>query len=310
MNPNPELNVTEPKQTPEETTPYAQKTFEAAARIIEQPTELVEIFEAYQSFAPLVKQLAEQITENDDSHIGSGSNSYVYLVEKDSQQYAVRLAKGKNTEQIAMHTAAAPLAASLSHVEHIVAASYEDGATVAEVVPGKQMGTLSIQEAQTITPDHISEFAYTLKSLHENGISIDPSKPSNFLYDSIEGFGVVDITTADRNPQTLSEVLSWGASILTCTASWFDTKTESDFNRALSYATSSANNLKIYRDVITRIDMSSGQRIVVLGKVNNLINTTDTQVAEYSDVGWVAQAVEEAHRPAREISDEEMNSEV
>lgn len=162
-----------------------------------------EILMAYREFAPTVRNLKESVDGSEImsdclTYIGGGAFSNVFRVEHEGEQYAVRLVKNgigrmgpSVAETIDNHLAGAILVKGVPHFEQIAAASYSEGVTVAQKLPGKNLNRLYVADIEKITDVQLEEFVDTIITAHKFGIRLDPM-PTNVIYDETEGFGVVD----------------------------------------------------------------------------------------------------------------------
>jgi hypothetical protein len=181
-----------------------------------------EILRAYKDFAPAVSELKENLKaisslKEHTSYLGSGSHSSVFFIERESKKYAVRIPQRSekvSASEIDQHVAAAVLSKGVPHLEQIIGASYEDGVTVAELMPGTHLGDLDVESVRAITDEQLNELVNTLTAAHERGIYVD-TKPSNFFYDREMGFGIVDLASAkvmkNSEDQDLSTIIEWAA---------------------------------------------------------------------------------------------------
>lgn len=156
------------------------------------------LLQAYEEFAPTVAELMAQLAGLRDeaghqAYIGGGSTSSIFKIDHSNGSYAVRIPRDREEGSLVvdMHVAGAILAKGLPQMEQIVAASYEDGVTVAEIMPGKNMYYLTENEIDQITEVQLEALYDTLVAGVASGIRLDPN-PANFMYDPKEGFGIVD----------------------------------------------------------------------------------------------------------------------
>lgn len=158
----------------------------------------VNLLQAYKEFAPTVAELMAQLASLRDetghqAYIGGGSTSSIFKIDHANNSYAVRIPRDREEGSLVvdMHVAGTILAKGLPQMEQIVAASYQDGVTVAEIVPGKNMYHLTENEIDQITEAQLEALYDTLVACVTCGIRLDPN-PANFMYDPKEGFGIVD----------------------------------------------------------------------------------------------------------------------
>jgi hypothetical protein len=170
-----------------------------------------DILRSYEKFAPTVDLLRSSLEQkassserpnwrladgNLASRIGDGADSKVWGVEIDGVSYVVRMPNGANTPHVTdEHLAGAVLGKGIPHLEQIVAASYEEDVTIAERIPGRCIPDLLVDDANDISDDQVGELVDTFIAANGRRINFDFS-PSNFLYDSESGFGIVDYTAS------------------------------------------------------------------------------------------------------------------
>lgn len=156
----------------------------------------------YSRFAPLIDRLIEELksTDSREDHpafLGAGTISTAFSVEDKGVAYAVRIPWGDTIQPrvIDNHMASAILGKGIPHLEQVVAASYETGVTIAEMMPGKEVVKLTKDEIDQVTDSQLEGLLDTALLAQERGIAIDP-KPSNFFYDPKEGYGIIDYHSA------------------------------------------------------------------------------------------------------------------
>jgi tetratricopeptide (TPR) repeat protein len=267
-------------------------------------------------FAPSITQLKfelqslESIREH-PAYLGHGSGSDVFSIEYDDKQYAVRIPGHKadafiSPNTVDSHINGAVLGRGVAHLEQIVAASYEDGVTVAEMMPGKEISYLTAEEIQQITDVQLEDLVTTLQTVSQRGIEIDP-KPSNFFYDERKGFGVVDYASSKEKgkssrDQNLSEIVGWMGTVI-ANAGFYKGKspeTVEDYAQALEKDTANLDILKRYR-AITAKNLANQEGLqealeVIDKRINNIAET----VANYSNPEYVTERIVEDARWKKE----------
>lgn len=267
-----------------------------------------EILGSYKDFAPEVSKLKEELKEalnrkEHSSFLGHGSNSSVFFIEKAGKKYAVRVpeygAREVSPSAIDHHLAAAFLSKGVPHLEQIVAASYEDGVTVAEIMPGKQMGKLSLEDIQAITKQQLAEFVDTLSTAHERGIEIDP-KPSNFFYDREEGFGIVDLSSSkvhkNSKDQTLGTVVGWVTTPIRMADSYGaaskEKTTPDDYATELISRETTLKVLESYRSAVA--EKLTGEALEeALKSIDSDVQSYRETNEAYKNPEWVLKAIKE-----------------
>jgi hypothetical protein len=180
-----------------------------------------EVLDNFETFRGTVTELIEELDEYTDRslhprHLGNGSNADVFVISKDRRDYAVRVPTGEkvNPSSINSHIDAAVLGKQVSHLEQIVAASYEVGVTVAEIMPGREMEKMTPEDVDSITDGQLGQLVDTVLEANRRGIAIDP-KPSNVFYSQTEGFGIIDYMSSfgaaaiHNKKQTPHDVVTW-----------------------------------------------------------------------------------------------------
>lgn len=157
--------------------------------------QIESLFEAYQPFKASVSDIIQQQEES----IGHGGFSVVFPLHRDGNDYAVRVPH-RHTSQTALnevhkHLEAAVLTADIPHMEHILAASYADGVTIAERAPGKNLSELSSHDANAITAEQLEDMLAAMQTAYERGVGFD-FLGDNFLYDPKAGFTAIDVGLA------------------------------------------------------------------------------------------------------------------
>lgn len=272
-----------------------------------------DILGAYGVFAPVVNKLREEVADpatrkEHSAYLGSGTNATVFEVQVAGKKYAVRIPKGSSVKpgMIDSHLAGAVLSKGISHMEQIVAASYEDGVTVAEIMPGKEVGQLAVDEIEAITDGQLSEIADTLVTARARGIEIDP-KPSNFFYDPEAGYGIVDyhsskVASKVSRDQDLGEVVGWFATVIDNTGFFgkeykFE-KVPEDYAHDLELHKANLDVLNRYRTVVEH-KLTGEEQTKALKEIDTRMHSSQEIVKNYSDANWVAKQIAQDKERAR-----------
>ena len=274
----------------------------------------VELLENYSVFAGAVDDLRAALDKYEDpeqhlAFLGKGSNSRVYAVDVGNTLYAIRIPKPERTDPgvIDGHIAAALLGRWAPHLEQIVAASYEQGVTVAEMVPGVDMGHISIDEIQCVQGRQIEDLIDTLQDTQERGINIDP-KPSNVLYDLLEGYGIVDYQAPDDFAfQGVGETVASIASALG-RAGLYGKQLDYEKRETYQYvqAVQLANLVVVQRyQAAARERLHSDDYEVAAGKIESILATIRAALQECGD----PQAVEARIDRTKKLRESRMSSE-
>lgn len=152
----------------------------------------------YAEFAPAVDELMAELEEAWLSHpnfLGMGKTCNGFRLEHEGHSYALRLPAEEGVGIDREYVAPSIASKGKARTEQMVALSYENGATISELIPGKGMDEITPEEVAEIPDEHLEGLAETIASVQESGLLID-SKGSNILYDSEEGFGFIDLSCA------------------------------------------------------------------------------------------------------------------
>lgn len=156
-----------------------------------------------QKFSGPVKGLKRAISregEESNGFIGRGSNGAAYALVVDGYEYVVKF--GASAIQTNFDVRALIRAKGIPQVAQIVAYSFEDHVQIMERMPGKDV-TQSIEaELNALKDRQIVELIQTVQHLTNRGLVIDP-RPSNFMYDKDEGFGVLDYQVAHQDSTSM-----------------------------------------------------------------------------------------------------------
>lgn len=146
----------------------------------------------YEQIREEVQQFLQEIKDQGNprehpSHIAQG----VYNMRtRDGKDLIVRVRDSFNVDSYL--NGSAPIE-GVPHFEQIIAASYEDGVTVAEKIPGKQVNKLDQEDLSKITDSQISEAIDLLLIAMSKNLGME-NKSKNVLYDPEAGFGFIDFS--------------------------------------------------------------------------------------------------------------------
>lgn len=270
---------------------------------------------AYEDFKPVVATLREELSELADpedhpGYLRSGLNATTFKVEVDGKQYAVRLMASQSTQEKAVDSivTAAPLGWGNPHLEQIHAASYEEGATVAAIMPGKKIGKLTPADVDTVTDAHLADLIDTIKDTDRRKIKIDP-KPSNVLYDRQAGFGIIDYSSLEDCPPEVQEEVSIGATVGLMAeeieVAGYESRvrelltTPEAYAHALGAKQTNLGVLQRFRSIVLERLADDGPELrIALEKIDRVLDKTRDSIANYADPEWVAGqlAADEARR--------------
>ncbi len=264
--------------------------------------ERIIILNAYQDFKPLVEELKLELlqlesTTEHPTFLGKGSNAKVFAITHNGERYAVRIPNGGkvNVSVVDFHISGACLSLDLPQMEKIVAASYDDGVTVAKLMSGKEIGKLTIEDVRSITNQQLLDLLETVIEANRRGIEIDP-KPSNFFYDREEGFGIVDFTSSkklsksslDQPPQNVI----WWLSTVIVNATFYGTPhkvemTQRDYADQADRQLANHEVLIRLKDIIKCKLEKADYLGDVLQKFDETIANHELTIKNLTDLEWV-----------------------
>jgi hypothetical protein len=255
-----------------------------------------------QVFKPIVTGLRAELQDpatrkEHPAFMGNGSNSAVFRITHEGKDYAVRVPSGTkpSPSTIDSHLAGAVLGKGVPHLEQIVAASYEDGVTVAEVMPGKEMGKdMTLEDVAAITDEQLSGLVDTLTAVSERGIEIDP-KPTNIFYDREAGFGIVDyhsskVAAKNSADQDLGTIVGWMATPI-MNAGFYGgynpEMTADDYAQDANKMSANLGVLKRFR-VVVESKLDGEDRETALKDIDSRIESGQESIDNYLNPEYVA----------------------
>lgn len=280
-----------------------------------------EMLKEYGRFEPTIAALRAELADpatrkNYPAFVGQGSNSMAFTIEEGDKSYIVRVPHGAEAKPsiIDSHLAGAVLGKGIPLLEQIVAASYENGVTVAEVVPGKEMGDLTVEDIQQVTDAQLGELADALIAANTHGIEIDP-KPSNFLYDPEAGYGIIDyhsskVAGKSTQDQGLGEIVGWAATPITNAGlygHYKSNKTAEDYDREIAFNEANLGVLKRYRQVVAG-KLQGDERAAALVALDEAVDGLQAAVDEQANPDWVADKLAEDERLRQQRAEQQRNS--
>lgn len=184
-----------------------------------QEQEIVEyregLLRGYEPFDTEVERIKAQLETKPareiEGFLASGNESDVFTVENSGKPYALRISKvtvkgdAYNTaERIDSYLEGAFRAVHIDGMEKLVGLSYEKGATVGEIIPGKPMAEYSAEEIAAIPHEYYKKLAMTVIESAKVGISLDGNQ-GNLLYDAESGFGFVDFGVMEAENRGIAQ---------------------------------------------------------------------------------------------------------
>jgi hypothetical protein len=156
---------------------------------------LTDKMQAYEGFRVNVDAALNEATENDAHYLGRGSNGKAFMVEQDGERYAVKTGGVSYADVRAFNRAK-----DIENVGHLIAMDLDTNRSVMNLVPGTEAPRLTTAQRQQIPQRHIEDVIGKSLELYDAKIQIDP-KPSNYLYDSEKGFGIIDYQAQQEGSQ-------------------------------------------------------------------------------------------------------------
>lgn len=168
----------------------------------EQIASRLDLQEAYKPFTEAIDELKSELSVLDqpDEHpsfLGKGEESHVFTVTVEDKDYVVRIPKSikDRVRKTDAYVEGLALGKGLPRMEQVVAISYEDGVTISELMPGKDLTKLTAIEIENISENQLRQLIDLVDIAHQRGIYIDPHS-ANIMYDAVEGFGIIDYGSA------------------------------------------------------------------------------------------------------------------
>ncbi len=146
-----------------------------------------------------ILELKHRVAENGKNlseYLGSGENGDAYTLDIDDNTLVAKFNENLSGQNFQLK--ALMRAKDLPHVAQLVSYSYPDKVVVMELLEGINVDDFTVETLPTYSDDHITELIETVKALNSRGIMID-SKKSNFLYESNQGFNVLDYQLNESN---------------------------------------------------------------------------------------------------------------
>lgn len=264
---------------------------------------------AYPTFKPLVDKIDNSSSQS-DSLFDKGHNAAIHSIRFQGKTFAVRFPYEKSSqslgprikaEYIDNYMGGLILAKGLAHFEQWAAASYEDGLTISELLPGKKLDILTSEDTADIENDQLKEFGQTLMTAHNIGIVID-ANPSNFLFDPLSGFNLVDFKNKHAVSQRwsnryLAQFIGIGASVvgsIGLTPEYYLTN-ESDYAQNLARCKENLVIQDRYRTQIGQLTLNQDTDDI-FKFVDYQRQKTQIKITEYSSLSWVRNRMAELAR--------------
>ncbi len=179
------------------------------------------IYANYDSFNDVVAPVIEKYHGfgygkiEDDAYVNKGQNRAVFLIAKNDKEYVVKVpnvARGHDSEIADDEVEANSRVWGMCGYEHIVAASPEN-IIISEYIKGSDMSDITPGDLRRITSEQVDQYVRTIIEGHVRNLNFDP-KPGNVIYDTENGFSVIDFGTdyqsGDDYKASPALALSWG----------------------------------------------------------------------------------------------------
>lgn len=261
----------------------------------------IEILKEYDRFKSVISVLKAELVdsvmpEHHPNYLGSGANARTLLIVVEDAPYVVRMSTddNANSEWVDGHLAAAVLGRGIPHLEHLVAASYEDRVTVAEVMPGKEVGGLTLDEIGGVSDSQLAEFIDTMSAVSNRGILIDYNS-SNTFYDPEEGYGIIDyhssVARHDQGRQDLGTIVGFMADNIGGANLYGNVheanKTIEDYAHDLESMRASFDVLVRYRSLVEQ-KLSDWEKQTALKEIDSVLKYSQDMIMRYDSPRWVA----------------------
>lgn len=170
-----------------------------------------ENIELYNSkFKSVIDSLKEKMSSSQNpkdlpAYLGSGSNGSAYIIEVDGKKYAAKFSS--SLTQANFETKPLLHAKGIENVAQLISYSFADGVVIMELLHGRNVNNFTPENAPEYSDEHIEKLILTVIDLYNNGITIDP-KASNFMYDEINGFSILDFLLSNRS-SSIGEIVMW-----------------------------------------------------------------------------------------------------
>jgi hypothetical protein len=263
------------------------------------------MLDAYERFKPAVAAVVAD-PNNLDSLLDTGNNARIHKITVGGNDYAVRFPLDKiigwrrrtrvAAEHIDSHIGGLILAKGLPHFEQWAAASYNDGLTISEILPGKKFNQLSLDDIDLLETEHLQDFVHSLHLAHSLRIIVDHNS-SNILFDPSHGISILDFQSYNAAignwPSTnIAQYIGAGASVLSKIGlvKELDLTTLEGYENNLALSQRNLPVLKLYR---SQVEKHTGieDKNAALWAVDYQIERNQTRITEYSNRQWVADAL-------------------
>lgn len=261
--------------------------------------------ENYEAIKEDVRRLLNNITELDETtdhpaHIAQN----VFNISIGGEEYVLRYRPAPG--DVAVYLIGSSFIEGVENFEQIVAASVEDGVTIAKKIPGTQLSYLTPEIAASITNEQLNQCFDNLLIAWEKGLPME-TKAKNMMYDPDAGFGFIDFNSTfthvgnkeKRARKTDKELLDYYVQstffiIINCATPKDDWKPKT--------RQTIANNITAYtakRDMIKRLIPIVTSKLAgkdaalaeLLEAANDNINFYEEKIRDHTSEEWVKQTL-------------------
>jgi len=192
------------------------------------------------------------------------------------------------------------------HFEQIIAASIEEGVTIAEKIPGRQLNKLSPEDIANIKDEQISEAFSSLLIAYKRDLGME-NKSKNILYDEQEGFGFIDFVRSFSHVNE-TKIKNEHESLVDCyflplfnglvnlSAASYDWKPktkEAIENNVLGYKKQLETIRRIYPIIIDKLTGKEEAIKIINERVISDIAYYEQKIRESQDIEWINKTLEE-----------------
>lgn len=261
--------------------------------------------QAYNGFASVVDPLLAKLDRSESTRdhaeaVGSGANGTVFPLVFDGKNYVAKVLHGQSgyAQQVDADFRAMVRVAGKPHLAQLKAMSNTQGVVIMETIPGTDLWHTDIEQAKTVTDQQLAEALVTMRDAQDSGVGIDESKGSNFMYDSQEGFGFVDIEEArpmgHPKYQTYADKVRIFAGILTNFGDRRELNTADAYAMKAGEAAVKISLLEKFRAVcLSQPDQDNYAK--ALTSIEEIIQAQHEFIQNVTTTGWVENELTKKH---------------
>jgi len=143
-----------------------------------------------------------------EGYLGSGREGDAFEIETDDGKVVLKVCSNEPHATYRSITALRAAESISSKTPQIICYSLADNIVVMTRAKGEPLSPELLEKNQSIRDEHVSNLINDIDQLNKAGIQVDISPP-DFLYDSEDGFSIIDFTKAEAegvNSPNLSEM--------------------------------------------------------------------------------------------------------